>query len=67
GALVEVGAARKNIQWLSEHLRMKNRSLGPPTADGAGLYLVKVVYPEAFGLPCEPSGPRFISNEPRKG
>lgn len=67
GALLEVGTARKSADWLREHLSLKNRALGPPTADGGGLYLVAVEYSAAFALPFQPAGPRFISNPQRRG
>jgi len=66
GALLEVGVERQAPNWLLEHRKRKDRSLGPPTASGAGLYLVKVDYPAEFNMPETRTGPCFILN-PQQG
>lgn len=54
GALVYVGKGKHPPQWLGELLRARDRTLAAPTFDPAGLYLARVVYDEAWGLPVPP-------------
>ena len=51
GALVYVGKGRQPPEWIGEVLRGRDRTLGAPTFDAAGLYLTRVVYDAAWGLP----------------
>lgn len=60
GALVEIGRGARNSQWLQDVLNARDRSAAPAMASAAGLYLVKVDYPEVFSLPQPTSGPLFI-------
>ena len=53
GALVEVGAGEKPIDWIAELLALADRSAGARTASPRGLALVNVVYPPEFGIPKE--------------
>ncbi|WP_434779471.1 tRNA pseudouridine(38-40) synthase TruA [Neisseria sp. Ec49-e6-T10] len=50
GALVYVGAGRLTIDGFEDLLGYKNRTLAPPTFMPDGLYLTKVIYPEACQL-----------------
>ncbi|CAN5180966.1 tRNA pseudouridine(38-40) synthase TruA [soil metagenome] len=50
GALVEIGAGRKQVAWLAELLAARARRLGAPTAPAAGLCFERVEYPRGFGL-----------------
>ena len=52
GSLLEVGAARQSVDWISQLLAEKDRTQAAATARPDGLYLVNVSYPEAFGLPA---------------
>lgn len=52
GSLLEVGAARQSVDWISQLLSEKDRTQAAATARPDGLYLVNVSYPEAFGLPA---------------
>lgn len=52
GALVYVGAGRQPAEWVGKLLRARDRSLGAPTFDAAGLYLTGVDYPPRFALPA---------------
>ena len=52
GALVYVGKGKHPPGWVGELLRARDRTLGAPTFDPAGLYLTRVVYDEAWGLPA---------------
>lgn len=60
GSLQEIGFGKQEKPWLQHVLNSKDRSLAGPTASPDGLYLVKVDYPEQFGLPNEPLGPAFF-------
>jgi tRNA pseudouridine38-40 synthase len=51
GCLVYVGAGRWPASKLAEVLVGRNRALAAPTFPASGLYLTRVEYPDAFGLP----------------
>ncbi len=55
GVLLAIGAGERPVDWTQEVLAARNRALGGVTAPAAGLYLVAVRYPEAFGLPAVPA------------
>lgn len=61
GSLMMVGAGLKPVSWIGELMAGKDRTVAADTADGAGLYLVDVGYPERFGLPATPEGPMLLS------
>lgn len=46
GSLVEVGRGRHSPDWFAHLLRARDRGEAGPTAPGAGLFLVKVDYPD---------------------
>ncbi|MCT4655843.1 MAG: tRNA pseudouridine(38-40) synthase TruA [Cohaesibacter sp.] len=46
GSLVEVGAGRKPVEWISEILEARDRRACGPVAPPDGLYLTRVDYPE---------------------
>ena len=52
GALVYVGSGRHPPEWIEEVLRSRDRTRAAPTFDAAGLYLARVVYDDAWGLPA---------------
>jgi tRNA pseudouridine38-40 synthase len=52
GALVYVGKGKHPPEWIGELLRGRDRTLAAPTFDAAGLYLTRVVYDAAWGLPA---------------
>jgi len=54
GVLMVIGAGEQEPGWAKEVLEGRDRSLGGVTAQPDGLYLMEVVYPEAFGLPRLP-------------
>ncbi|WJG08289.1 tRNA pseudouridine(38-40) synthase TruA [Aliiglaciecola sp. LCG003] len=60
GSLMVVGSGEQPITWMQQVLAQKDRSKAGITAKPNGLYLVKVVYPEKFGIPETPLGPVFI-------
>jgi tRNA pseudouridine38-40 synthase len=60
GSLLIVGRGEQPIEWMKWLLEQRNRTLAGATAKAAGLYLVKVDYPEAFGIPNTPMGPLFL-------
>ncbi len=52
GLLITVGKGEEPAQWAREVLMGKDRARGGATAPAAGLYLLAVRYPAAFGLPA---------------
>jgi tRNA pseudouridine38-40 synthase len=54
GLLIEVGRGRAAPDRALEVLQSRERRLNAATAPAAGLYLVGVHYPAAFGLPASP-------------
>lgn len=60
GALVYVGVGRHSHDWIGEVLRARNRAAGAPTFSAAGLYLARVEYDPAFGLPAPDEHPVWL-------
>lgn len=60
GSLVEIGSGHQPVDWIATLLAGRDRTLSAATAKPNGLYLVKVDYPETFGLPDQPLGPLFL-------
>ncbi len=60
GALVCVGAGRRPHHWMNEVLQARDRTAGVPTFSAAGLYLARVEYDAAFGLPIPNDHPLWI-------
>jgi len=52
GVLMAIGRGDRPPGWAGEVLERRDRSRGGVTAPGEGLYLVRVEYPQAFGLPA---------------
>ncbi len=50
GALIAVGSGKRSIEWFSELLNLKNRTLADITAPPHGLYLAGIYYPEQFQI-----------------
>ncbi|MGK0442198.1 MAG: tRNA pseudouridine38-40 synthase [Pseudohongiellaceae bacterium] len=61
GALMDVGTGKYPTGWLQEILMLKDRTKSSATASPKGLYLIDVIYPEAFGLPEVRPGPFFLT------
>lgn len=51
GSFLQIGLGKQTTQWMQTLLLAKDRSLAAPTFSPAGLYLVKVAYPEEFNIP----------------
>lgn len=51
GTLLVIGRGEQPVAWMQQILQGRDRTLAGMTASAAGLYLVNVEYPEAFGLP----------------
>jgi tRNA pseudouridine38-40 synthase len=51
GTLIVIGRGEQPVEWMQEILQGLDRKRAGMTASAAGLYLVNVEYPEAFGLP----------------
>jgi tRNA pseudouridine38-40 synthase len=62
GSLIMVGEGHRPGSWIGELLAAGDRTLAADTADGSGLYLVGIDYPEQFALPENPSGPMFLNH-----
>jgi len=61
GQLLEVGRGNTSENELIRVLDLKDRTKAAVTAPPHGLYLVKVSYPDHFGLPDLPVGPHFLN------
>ncbi|MBK1621234.1 tRNA pseudouridine(38-40) synthase TruA [Lamprobacter modestohalophilus] len=53
GVLLAIGRRDRPASWAAELLTLKDRARGGVTAPAHGLYLVRVDYPAAFGLPSD--------------
>ena len=51
GTLMVIGRGEQPVGWMEEILKGLDRKCAGKTASPAGLYLVNVEYPKAFGLP----------------
>ena len=60
GALVYVGVGRRSHGWIKDVLHACDRTVGAPTFSAAGLYLARVEYDSAFGLPAPADIPFWI-------
>ncbi|WP_100656851.1 tRNA pseudouridine(38-40) synthase TruA [Alteromonas flava] len=60
GSLLNVGSGEQPTEWIKELLDSKDRTKAGATAKPNGLYLVRVSYPDKFGLPVRPPGPLFL-------
>ncbi len=59
GTLMAVGRGERPVEWPAEVLAGRDRTSGGITAPAEGLYLTRVVYPPAFGLPERGVDPLF--------
>ncbi len=57
GVLMTIGASERPSAWAREVLEARDRTLGGVTAPPHGLTLMRVEYPESFGLPRLPLPP----------
>jgi len=53
GVLIQVGQERQPPDWVKNILLGKDRRLAAETASPSGLYLLKVLYPEAYVFPSD--------------
>ena len=60
GALVYVGVGRRPHDWVRDVLHARDRAASAPTFSAAGLYLARVEYDQAFGLPAPGAQPIWI-------
>jgi tRNA pseudouridine38-40 synthase len=56
GVLMAIGRGERPVDWAREILDLRDRARGGVTAPPQGLYLVRVDYPEGFGLPQDGDG-----------
>lgn len=59
GALLVVGKHKKPAAWIDEVLKARDRTLAAATAPPQGLCLVKVSYPQEYGIPLPLSDKNF--------
>lgn len=59
GVLMAVGEGERPVEWVSEVLDARDRTLGGVTAPPHGLYLVHVEYDAETGIVLEPVLPEF--------
>ena len=53
GTLAAIGQGEQPVEWISEVLESRDRTLGGITAPPHGLTLVAVDYPPVFGIPAD--------------
>ena len=51
GVLMTIGMEREPVGWAKQILDARDRTLGGMTAPADGLYLIKIEYPQHFGIP----------------
>lgn len=51
GVLIAVGRGEQPVDWVTEVLAARDRTVSGMNASPAGLYLVEVGYPDSFGIP----------------
>ena len=59
GLLMSIGFGEHPPRWAGEVLAARDRRAAAATAPAGGLYLVRVVYPDRFGIPSEIEVPTF--------
>lgn len=59
GSLIDIGSARKPVEWMSELLGMRDRRMASPTFSPNGLYLCQIDYGEEWPLPEAARQPRL--------
>jgi tRNA pseudouridine38-40 synthase len=52
GSLLAVGSGEAPASWIEQLLQARDRRLAAATAAADGLYLARVAYPAAFGIPA---------------
>ena len=62
GQLLEVGRGKAPESEMARVLGLRDRTRAGVAAPPQGLYLVKVGYPERFGLPEQSVGPEFLKS-----
>src|SRR3990172_1539802 len=56
GVLMAIGSGKQDIDWARQILDARDRTKGGVTAPANGLYLTRVEYPEAYGIPEPATG-----------
>ena len=51
GTLLDIGTEKISPKDINQILHAKDRKMASNTASAAGLYLVKINYPEKYGFP----------------
>ncbi|MBQ8706704.1 MAG: tRNA pseudouridine(38-40) synthase TruA [Succinivibrionaceae bacterium] len=62
GSLIRIGYGDRPVSWIRELMEAKDRTKAGATALPGGLYLVKVFYPDSFGIPSLPAGPLWLDD-----
>lgn len=61
GVLIEIGSGEAEPEWAGAVLASRDRTTAAMTAPAGGLYLIRVTYPDRFGLPRGPDFPNDLS------
>ncbi|MEK6550194.1 MAG: tRNA pseudouridine(38-40) synthase TruA [Pseudomonadota bacterium] len=67
GLLMAIGAGEHAPEWARDVLDARDRTVGDITASPDGLYLSRIDYPPAFGIPRSDAAPLIESLQPRTG
>ena len=51
GSLIEVGKGLHSVEWITELLKLQDRTQAAPTAPASGLYFVNAIYPKSLQIP----------------
>lgn len=62
GVLMAIGAGEEDTDWSKVVLDKNDRTKGGVTAPSAGLYFMKVRYPEKFAIPDSPSSIEYLAS-----
>lgn len=64
GCLMDVGHGERPPEWMAELLERRDRAAGGVTAPPDGLYLMRVNYPDEYGIPPPPWTPDYSLSTP---
>src|SRR5690554_1195669 len=62
GAIIYIGQAKQEPEWILDLLSQRDRKRSAPTFSAAGLYLAHAAYPAEFRLPDTPASAAVLSH-----